>query len=111
MRPCWSKKLKPISACSTPIAMPAPNARGNDTMPAMTAAASARTSVLGPSDARSEADPDCAAISEMEIVDSAPATAHTNSDTRLGLTPARRARSGFSADALTLLPNVVRFRK
>ena len=91
------------------MAIPAKNARGNDTMPAITAATSARTSVLGPSDARFVAEPDCAAISEIEIVDSPPATAQTNNDTCFGLTPASRARSGFSADALTLLPNVVRF--
>ncbi len=49
-------------------------------------------------------------MSENDSVDSAPAIAHTNIDTSFGLMPERRARSAFSADALTLLPNVVRVR-
>ena len=48
MRPGWSRKLKLTSAWTTPMAIPATKARGNDTMPAITAAASARTRVLGP---------------------------------------------------------------
>ena len=79
-------------------------------MPPMTAAASARTSVLGPRVTRSVADPVWPAISAIDNVASAPATAHTNIDTRVGLMPLRRARSRFSADAFTVLPNVVRVR-
>ena len=57
MRPGWSRKLKLMTACTTPMAMPATNARGNETIPAMTAAASARTRVLGPRLSRFWADP------------------------------------------------------
>src|SRR4051794_20157569 len=103
-------KLKLTDAWIRPIATPARKARGNDTIPAMTAAASARTSVLGPSVVRSEAEPDCAAMRPSDNVAKAPAMAHTMVETRFGLMPARRARSGFSADALTLLPSVVRER-
>ena len=78
-RPGWSRKLKPMTASTTPMAMPAKKARGNDTMPAMTAAARARTRVLGPSVAMLLAEPVWAAISEIDSVASAPATAHTNS--------------------------------
>src|SRR3954470_1093145 len=107
MSPGWSMKLKATNAWMRPMAMPAKKARRNDTMPAMTAAASARTSVLGPSVARSVAEPDCAAMRLSDSVASAPAMAHTIVDTRFGLIPERRARSGFSADAVTLLPRVV----
>ena len=48
MRPAWSGKLKRNTASTTPIATPAASVRGNETMPPMTAAASARFSVLGP---------------------------------------------------------------
>ena len=49
-------------------------------------------------------------MSDNDNVESAPATAHTNIDTSFGLMPLRRARSAFSADALTLFPNVVRVK-
>ena len=39
-----------------------------------------------------------------------PAIAHTSVDTSFGLMPGSRARSGFSADALTVLPTSVRLR-
>ena len=48
--------------------------------------------------------------STIDTVDSSPATVHTNVDTSLGLTPARRASGRLSADASTALPNVVRCR-
>ena len=110
INPGWSRKLNRTTASTTPIATPATNARGNDTMPPITAAASARTSVLGPSVTRLPANPLWAVMRESDNVASAPATAQTNSDTSFGLMPLRRARSRFSADALTLFPNVVRVR-
>ena len=48
MRPGWSRKLKPMTASTTPIAIPATSARGNDTIrpitrpPARARACSAR---------------------------------------------------------------------
>ena len=105
MRPGWSRKLKRSTASTTPMAMPATNARGNDTMPRdhrggqrpHERARAEGGEVLRPSPSgppmqrRSTAWP------------ATPATAHTNVDTSFGLMPARRARSGFSADALTRL--------
>ena len=89
---------------ATPMAMPATNARGNDTMPAITAAASARTSVLGPSDGEVGGRAGLRRRSARSRAStSAPATAHTNGDTSFGLMPARRARSrvlGRRLDAL-----------
>ncbi len=76
----------------------------------MTAAARARTSVAGPNMLRSCEAPTCEAIRYSESVANAPAMAHTMVETRLGLMPEMRARSGFSAEALTLLPTAVRVR-
>ena len=94
----------------TPMAMPARKARGNDAMPAMTAAARARVRVLGPRLSRFWADPAAPASRESDSVARPPAMAHTRVDTAFGLMPARRARSGLSAEAFTALPIVVRLR-
>src|SRR4051794_3421780 len=103
-------KLKLTDARIRPIATPARKARGNDTIPAMTAAASARPGVLGRGVVRAEAERGCAAVGPSDSVAGAPAMAHTMVEGRFGLMRARRARSGFSAGALTLLPGVVRER-
>ncbi len=91
--------------------MPATIARGKDTMLAMTAAASARTSVFGPSVRRSFAAPPLSAATSIIVsVATKPAIDQTAVDTILGLMPWTRARSGFSADAFTVRPTSVRLR-
>ncbi len=80
-------------------------------MPAITAAASARTSVFGPSCSRSFAAPPLSAATSIIVsVARNPAIDHTAVDTNFGLMPCTRARSGFSADALTVRPTSVRLR-
>ena len=48
IRPPWLKNTNCTWAWTTPMRIPAPRARGKETMPAMTAAARARAMVLGP---------------------------------------------------------------
>ena len=80
-------------------------------MPAITAAASARTSVFGPSVSRSRAAPPLSAATSIIVrVARNPAIDQTAVETNLGLMPCTRARSGFSADALTVRPTSVRLR-
>ena len=112
IRPGWSRKLKRSTASTTPMAMPATNARGNDTMPPITAAASAAHER-----ARAERRRGCwpsplwpAMQRERQRRQRAGDRPHEQSTPRFGLMPLRRARSRFSAEALTLLPNVVRVR-
>ena len=64
----------------------------------------------GPRLSRFCAEPAAPARSESDSVARPPAMAHTRVDTTFGLMPARRARSGLSADALTALPMAVRLR-
>ena len=86
---------------------PATNARGNDTIPAITAAARARTRVLGPRLSRFWAEPAWPARRTSDRVASPPAMRpHERWRRSFGLMPDRRARSGFSAEALTALPSV-----
>ncbi len=84
MRPGWSRKLKVMTDCTTPMAMPAKKARGNETIPAMTAAARARTKVFGPRLSRFWADPAWPARRASESVASPPASAHTAVETAFG---------------------------
>ncbi len=79
-------------------------------MPPMTAAASARIIVLGPRPARPEVPPRFPESIISEMLESAPPTVQTNSDTNLGSMPESLARSGLSADACTVWPNTVRLR-
>ena len=103
--PGWSRKLKRMTASTTPMAMPATNARGNDTMPADHRGGEgaheraraergevARPSRVWPADERHRERGQRARRPPTRTV-----------DTSFGLMPVRRARSGFSADALTRL--------
>jgi len=81
-----------------------------DVMRAMTAAASARSSVVGPRVVIWVSDLFCAEIRIRHNVPSNPALAHTAVETTLGLIPFSRASSGLSAEALTVLPSTVRPR-
>ena len=85
---------------------------GTRTIPAITAATSARTRVLGPSDAEAaDRAVVCTAIRRDRDRRRARRRPPTRTvDTSFGLMPTSRARSGLLADALTVLPSVVRFR-
>ena len=93
----------------TPMASPAMTALGNDLIPAMAAAASARAKVSGPRFARPVTAPDWPLSKMIDRDDSRPATVHTNVDTTFGFTPDRRANSGLPAEAATARPKIVRF--
>ena len=110
IRPLWPRKLNCTWAWTTPITKPAMSARGKDTMPAMTAAASARVMVLGPRLAMPVSAPRFPDSRSIDTLDSRPATVQTNSWTILGSMPDIRARSAFDAEAWTVCPNTVRFR-
>src|SRR4051812_41206302 len=88
--------------------MPAARAAGNERNLAMSAATSARSSVLGPRVVRLPADALNPPMSTMAIVASRPAADQTQVDTTLGLMPAMRARSGLDAVAVTVRPSRVR---
>ena len=92
------------------MAMLAMIVRRNDVMPPMTAATRASDNVWGPRVVTSPAEPVCPAIRTIDSVDSAAASAHTKVETTLGLMLDRRASCGLLAQALTVLPSVVRSR-
>jgi hypothetical protein len=89
-----------------PMATAPTTARGNDTMPPMSAAAMPRSSVSGPMCTRS-ADVWSVAMSTIATVPRKPAMAQTPVDTIFGLIPVMRARSEFDAAARTASPNAV----
>ena len=92
------------------MATPAASALGNETMPAITAAARARAMVLGPRFERPPMLPRFAERSSSEMVARRPAIVHTKSWTIFGSMPESLARSALVAEAWTVWPNTVRFR-
>ena len=109
-RPIWSRNTNCTCAWAIPMTMPAASARGNETMPPMTAAASARIIVFGPRLARPVIPPRFPDSMINEMLESAPPTVQTKSDTNLGSMPESRARSALPADACTVWPKTVRLR-
>src|SRR5947209_1724850 len=93
------------------MAIPVTTAIDGDTMRAITAATSTRTSRPGP---RVNTSPDVVVVigAERMVATAArtPATTHTSVDIRRTLMPARRAASALAAEARTAMPYLVRFR-
>ena len=108
--PAWVGVLYLTTASTTPIATPAASARGNDTMRAISAAASTRPNVSGPIAVRPTALPDVPASRIRVTAESSPPMVHTSVESRFGLIADKRARSGLAAAARTALPMSVRVR-
>ena len=88
-RPVSVVKLKNSTRSSTPMRMAPSAARGNETIPPISAAAKPRSRVSGPMCTRS-ADDWSVAVRKIAIVARNPAIAHTPVDTIFGLMPVRR---------------------
>ena len=93
--PVWVGVLYLITASATPITMPAPSARGNDTMRASNAAASTRLSVFGPMVVRPMELPEVPARRISDTAESTPPIVHTNVDSNFGLIAERRRSTCF----------------
>ena len=89
-----------------PITIAPSTARGNETMPPISAAASPRSSVSGPM-CTSSVDPWSVAVRSTAIAERNPAIVQTPVDTSFGLMPVSRARSALVAAARTASPNAV----
>src|SRR3974390_215221 len=94
----------------TPMATAATTATLNERMPAITAAANASDNVWGPRVASPEAVEVSPAMRTTERVESTAASAHTMVETNFGEIAESRAREGLDAQALTVLPLMVRSR-
>ena len=110
IRPPCSRNRNCTWAWATPMTRPAMIARGNETMPAMTAATSALDMVFGPRLAMPVIEPRFPDNNSSDTLESSPATVQTKSCTVLGSIPDMRARSALDAEAWTVWPNTVWFR-
>ena len=109
-RPGWFGVLYLITASTTPIAIPAASALGNDTIRAISAAANTLPKVSGPIVVRPVALPDVPASRIRVTAESSPPIVHTSVESSFGLIADKRARSGLAAAARTALPMSVRVR-
>ena len=88
-----------MTPSTRPITTPAARAHPErDASPAISAAVSARSSVLGAEVAEVPADPSMPPMRIIATVATPPPSAHTNVEIVFGLMPSRRARSGLTAD-------------
>ena len=88
-----------------PSTTAAARATGIDAIPAITAAASVRSRMPGPSSpVLATLAPASGALRIVTTAARAPASAHTIVETRFTLIPASRAASGLSAAARTAMP-------
>ena len=101
--------LKLTISWKTPSAMPAANATPSDRKRAMTAAAIAGTSSVGPAE-EAAAEPNAPVTRIDDSPESAPANPHATAEARAGLRPARRAASGLAAAPRIVRPICVRRR-
>ena len=92
IKPGLSMKLKFKRLSAIPMATLAMIARGNDTMPPITAATRASDSVCDPNVVTSPAEPVWPAMRTMESVESPAASAHTMVEMTFGLMPERRGQ-------------------
>ncbi len=97
----------PATWSITPMPTPAINAAGRLCIPAMTAAASARSSSPGP-ETLPPTKPGAAPTNTAVSTDRAPATPHASADERSAGTPISRAADRFAADARSRNPLAVR---
>ena len=109
-RPGSAMKLNLTTPSMRPIATPAARAVLKEVNRAISAAVSARRSDPAPRSLRVPADPSMPPMRIIATVATPPPRAHTNVEIDFGLTPRRRARSGFTAAARMVRPISVRLR-
>ena len=100
-----------MTLSAMPIATPPARAIGIDAMPPMSAAASTRSNIPGPTPSAEEPAGLSGPNSIAAVAASAPETTQTIVDIRLMLMPDSRAASAFAAEARIASPYFVRFMK